>query len=86
MIANKTKLNPNNVVNNEANINYRMPVCIDRSAPDPVTTYESSDVFFSVVRRKRTSSFNIGNIDHKSTKSCIVQYIESKDVKVFFFL
>lgn len=82
MITNKTRSNPENLVNNEANINYKIPVCIDRSSADPLTTDESSDVFFGVVRRKRTSSFYIGNIDQKSTKSGIVHYIESKGPKV----
>jgi len=58
-------------------------VCIDRSTSDPLTTDESSDVFFGVVRRKRTSSFYIGDIDKKSTKSGIVNYIESKRDKFF---
>jgi hypothetical protein len=29
MMTNKSRLNPDNIVNNEANINYRIPVCID---------------------------------------------------------
>ena len=71
-------------MNNEANINYRIRVCIDRSSSDPLTTDGSSVVFLGVVRRKRTSSFYIGNIDLKSTKSDIFHYIESKSDKTFF--
>ena len=72
-------------MNNEANINDKIPVCIDRSMSDLLTT---DGVFLGVVRRKRTSSFYIGNIDQYSTKSDIVNYIESKGDTFFsiFFL
>jgi hypothetical protein len=65
-------------MNNESNINFKIRVCIDRSTSGPLTTDGSSDVFFGVVRRKRTSSFYIENIDQKSTKSNIVHYIKFK--------
>ena len=55
---------------------------VDRSTCDLLTTDESSNVFFGVVRRKRT--FYMSNIDQKSTKSGIVHYIEFKGDKVFF--
>jgi uncharacterized lipoprotein YehR (DUF1307 family) len=45
---------------------------------DLLTTDDSPGVFLGVVRRKRISSFYIGNIDQNSTKSDIVNYIESK--------
>jgi hypothetical protein len=48
------------------------------SSSGSLTTDGSSVVFLRVVRRKRTSSFYIGNIDQKSTKSDIFHYIESK--------
>ena len=69
-------------MNNESNINFKIRVCIHPSTYDPLTTDGSSDVFFGVVRRKRTSSFYIGNIDQKSTKSNIVHYIKFKGAKV----
>ena len=72
-------------MNNESNINFKIRVCIDRSTSGPLTTDGSSDVFFGVVRGKRTSSFYIENIDQKSTKSGVVHYIESKSDKVFFY-
>jgi hypothetical protein len=71
-------------MDNEGNIIFRIPMCIDRSSSDPLTTYDSSGVLFGVVRGKRTSSFYIGSIDQKSTKSDIVHYIESKDDTVCF--
>jgi hypothetical protein len=73
-------------VNNETNINDRIPVCIDCSTSDLLTTDDRPGVFVGVVRRKGTFSFYIGNIDQKSTKSDIVKYIVSKgDTFVFYF-
>jgi len=83
----RTTLKPG--VNNEANINDKIPVCIDRSSSDPLTTDESSGVFVGVVWRKRTCSCYIGNIDQKSTKSGIVHYIVSighKENLIIYFI
>ena len=69
-------------MNNETTINYKILVYIDRSTSDPLTTDDSSDVFFGVVWRKKTFSFYMSNIDQKSTISGIVHCIEFKGANV----
>ena len=73
-------------MNNETNINDRIPVCIDCITSDLLTTDDRPGIFVSVVRRKGTSSFHIGNIAQKSTKSDVVKYIESKGYSIFFLI
>jgi hypothetical protein len=64
----QTPLKTGGGVNNEANINHKIRVCIGRSSSEPLITDDSPGVFLGVVRRKRTSSFYIENIDKKATK------------------
>ena len=89
MITNKTRLNPDIVVNNETNINDKIPVCIDRSTSDPLAIDGSPGVYFSVVRGRKTSSFYIVIIDQKATKQVSFTILNPKVIKkhlcIFFY-
>ena len=71
-------------VNNEANINHKIRVCIDRSSSELLTTDDSPGVFVGVVRRKRTSSFYIENIDEKVLNKVSFTILNPKMIKVSY--
>ena len=47
------------LVNNEADLNYKIHVCADRYASKLIPTDDITDVFIGVKRCKRTASFHI---------------------------